>query len=219
MSFKGTKRIVYDVDLPGEEWRPVVGLEGKYEVSNKGRIKSLLKYKRDYDAILRPCVDKLVYRRFVLTNGPDIRIKKLAHRAVAEAFIPNPNMYPEVDHINAVPGDDRVENLRWVTRSMNQLNEITRKRLSKARTGKVFSEESKMKMSLSHKGMKYNLKHISNNTLKLIPVVMIDSSGNYVCAFSSIKEAGEVLGKNSKRISSNLSRGYKHKDGVSWKRI
>jgi hypothetical protein len=44
------------------------------------------------------------------------------HKLVAEVFIENPNNYPEIDHINRIRTDNRVENLRWVTREQNQQN-------------------------------------------------------------------------------------------------
>jgi hypothetical protein len=47
---------------------------------------------------------------------------KRVHRLVAEHYISNPNNYPQVDHINRIRDDNRVENLRWVTCSENQLN-------------------------------------------------------------------------------------------------
>jgi len=53
------------------------------------------------------------YRAVNLTN-PQCKSTKLIHRIVAEVFIPNPDNLPEVDHINRICDDNRVENLRWV---------------------------------------------------------------------------------------------------------
>ena len=62
---------------------------------------------------------------------------KLVHRLVADAFIPNPNNYPFIDHIDGNPANNNAENLRWCTRSMNMLNPITRERNSNARRNKT----------------------------------------------------------------------------------
>lgn len=51
-------------------------------------------------------------------NGRNYRV----HRLIAETFLPNPENKPEVDHINRNPSDNRVENLRWATRTENQRN-------------------------------------------------------------------------------------------------
>ena len=53
------------------------------------------------------------------------------HRLIAETFIPNPENKPHVDHINRNPADNRVENLRWVTRSENMRNTKANDRVEK----------------------------------------------------------------------------------------
>jgi len=62
------------------------------------------------------------YRKKTLTN-PSGKCSFLIHRLVGEAFIPNPDNLPEIDHINRNSADNRVENLRWVndfTQSQNR---------------------------------------------------------------------------------------------------
>lgn len=100
-----------------EIWRPVVGFEGYYMVSNLGRIKSL--HKRYEGLILKPYDEGHGYRMVDLCkNG--IEKKCRVHRLVAMAFIPNPLNKREVDHINFIRHDNRVCNLRWATSKENQ---------------------------------------------------------------------------------------------------
>lgn len=77
-----------------------------------------------------------------------IKKKKYSvHRLVALEFISNPNNLPEVDHIDGDPYNNNVENLRWVTRQENEMNPITRKRISIANKGKKVTEEQRAKIS------------------------------------------------------------------------
>ena len=103
-----------------EYWRPVVGYENKYEVSSCGRIRTTsrkygkvktLKISKDSDGYFRTALflDDKGYYPFV-------------HTVVAQAFLgPRPEGY-QVDHINQIKDDNRVENLRYVSRSINQRN-------------------------------------------------------------------------------------------------
>jgi len=63
------------------------------------------------------------YPRCELFNEGNKR-KMLIHRLVAEHFIPNPNNYTQVDHINRIKTDNNVSNLRWVTHRENQHNKV-----------------------------------------------------------------------------------------------
>lgn len=61
------------------------------------------------------------YYQLNLSNN-NKKIKKYIHRIVAEAFIPNPENKPCIDHKNRIKTDNRIENLRWVTHLENMQN-------------------------------------------------------------------------------------------------
>lgn len=98
-----------------ELWRPIPEFEG-YQVSNLGRVKGRKGW------ILKPYSCKLGYKSVSLYTSKTEYINKRISRLVALSFIPNPENKPDVDHINRNVEDNRLENLRWVTKSENQLN-------------------------------------------------------------------------------------------------
>ena len=102
------------LQLAGEIWRDIRGYEGDYQVSNFGRIKS---FKNGVAKILSVITRGLYQVVSLHKNGKGKMF--LVHRLVAQAFLPNPDNLPEVDHLNGDKTDNRVENLEWVTYSEN----------------------------------------------------------------------------------------------------
>lgn len=96
-----------------EIWKPIINYETKYMVSNEGRIKS------NYtNLILKPIMMNTGYYRVSLCKN---KIKKsfYIHRLVAQHFIPNENNYNEINHINGIKSDNKVDNLEWCDRKYN----------------------------------------------------------------------------------------------------
>lgn len=111
-----------------EIWKDIEGYEGVYQVSNLGRVNSLYT-----NRILNG--DKVGgrYLRVVLCKN-NIKSKKLIHRLVAQAFIPNPENKPQVNHIDEDKTNNRADNLEWVTRKENANHGIRNTRMSKSKS-------------------------------------------------------------------------------------
>ena len=102
-----------------EQWKPIKGYEGMYEVSTYGRVRSL-----NYNHTKRPkllslglSADKRYYGVCLCKHGKVKRFR--VNRLVAETFIPNPCNYPVVNHIDGNSLNNHVQNLEWCTQSHN----------------------------------------------------------------------------------------------------
>lgn len=101
---------------PPEQWTPIVGFEGRYEVSNMGQVRSL---SRPSPGIMRLYTDPAGRPRINLWLGGRYYRKKV-HRLVLEAFVGPCPPEKECAHINGNPSDNRVSNLAWVTHAENE---------------------------------------------------------------------------------------------------
>lgn len=90
------------------EWRPVPSLEGRYEVSDDGQVRTIPR-------ILKPYRSKKDGYDSVVLDGQTVTI----HRLVAQAFLGNPRGKKVVHHKNKIRHDNRVENLEWTTHGEN----------------------------------------------------------------------------------------------------
>lgn len=111
-----------------EEWRDVAGYEGYYQVSNHSRLRSLDRVVM-WNGFPRKQPGKIMNNRTTRDDYITLDLCKEGkpktfplHRLIAIAFIPNPENKPEVNHINGIKYDNRIENLEWVTKSENRLH-------------------------------------------------------------------------------------------------
>lgn len=116
-----------------EEWRPVPGYEGYYEVSNYGQVRRTGRAKgAKVGRTLKQYLNSTGYWRVKLYNGR-FRDAYLVHRVVASAFLGAPEGVAQVDHIDGDRTNNRLDNLRWVTAAENQAYMALRVQLPKSR--------------------------------------------------------------------------------------
>ncbi len=112
-----------------EIWKSIKGFEGKYEISSLGRVRSLSRLKVGKsnssfiteEKILSLSFNKDGYKKCSL-HKDGRRFTYQVHRLVAEAFIPNINNLPQVNHKDWDRTNNRVENLEWCTYKYNSEN-------------------------------------------------------------------------------------------------
>lgn len=168
--------------------KPVIGLEGLYEVSDTGVVWSLNYRRNGKRRELRPDNDAKGYQIVGLyKNG--CRVKHSVHRIVASAFIQNPESKRTVNHKNGVKSDNRVQNLEWNTYSEN--NHHSYKHLGRK---PKFGGDSPLAKGV-HQFTKLN---------------------QFVKSFRSVADAGRETGLGYRSISGNARGETKTAGGFVW---
>lgn len=169
-----------------ETWKPVVGLEDRYMISNTGRCKRKARsfvnssghtvHVKELE--MKPTVDE--YVEFVLSHPNHKQHCHTAHRMVAEAFLPNPSNFPVVNHKDENKHNNCVENLEWCTYEHNVRYNDNNRRISRklknrtpanaikvqcVETGQVYSSiaECKRRTNIPYNRIKKSL--VSGNSV------------------------------------------------------
>lgn len=190
-----------------EIWKTVNGYEGLYEVSNKGRVRSLDKIVPKWDGqrllkgkILKGGITRFGYVKVILTKEKTKRTF-LVHRLVAEAFIENdnPKSKNQVNHIDGDKLNNSIENLEWVTASEN---------VRHAFENGLKKPSQKSTKIITQKGYESN-----------IEVLQFTLDGVLLKKWHSMTEASNKLGINLSSISmccSKTGRKRKTAGGFKW---
>ena len=113
-------------ETTNEIWKDIPGYENFYQISTMGRVKSMerkVKGKKGSiytvrEKILKSCKNTGGYLYVILKKEGKLQNARI-HRLVADAFLPNPNNFPEINHINEIKEDNRLENLEWCSHIYN----------------------------------------------------------------------------------------------------
>lgn len=181
-----------------ENWKPIEGFEGIYEVSDMGRVRSLDRYIERAGAgkvggggtmfrkgkVLKTTKQREGYELVMLCHHCKEYVFPV-HRLVAKAFCENPHNYKTVDHINRIRSDNRAENLEWVTQSENNKRAYER----------------------------------GASRSRLHAWIVAEEADGRKAWFPSQQKAADYYGVSQTTVANSLRGGWKTKNGVKFERM
>ena len=191
-----------------EIWKSVVGYEGYYEISNLGNVLSLervieYEYKTKSGTIIKRSVKKSKKLKTHICEGgyysTDFQVNGIKetvtiHRLIAEAFIPNPENKPTVNHKDGIKTNIAISNLEWATYGENNQHAVDNNLRQSPWTGKFGIDNPKSK-----------------------PIIQYDKLNNKINEFVNAREAKRITGINYKHISECCLGKRKTTGGYIWK--
>lgn len=156
---------------------------GNYEINEKGEVRNCKNKK-----IIKPFRNKCGYI-YVSLNANGKQKNYRLHRLIAKAFIPNPNNYPYINHIDMNKTNNDISNLEWCTNSQNMKHAYAIKPM-------LFTEEHK----------KAVMKNAQKAWLKTSKKISHYVNGEKVKTYKSINSASKDIGRSRKYISKRI--GY-----------
>ena len=173
-----------------EEWRPVVGYEGLYEVSDWGNVRSTDKTVIDKNG-RKICLKGMILKQTirgdkrcsVTLSKNGIEKQRKVHRLVGEAFIDNNCNLPQINHIDENPSNNNVSNLEWCDSKYNNT---------------------------------YNDRHIKIGEQFEKKVEMYDLEDNYITTFDSLTKAAKCVKTTKGNIGNCCNGGFFNKKRNKW---
>lgn len=184
-----------------EIWKSVVDWEKYYEISSIGRLRSIDRFIRNGQnskrflkgIFIEQKAGRSGYIGYTLKADKILKHKD-AHRMVAEAFIPNPENKPCVNHKNGIKTDNRVENLEWCTYSENTKHAYKNGLIVGAWIGKCGYENPNSREVFQY-DKNFNLISTYGSANQAGKSTMIRNSHISSCARGSLKTAGGFIWK------------------------
>lgn len=189
-----------------EIWKDIKGYEGRYQVSNLGRVKSLCYHHGTNERILKQKKNQNGYVVANLYKKGDKGKLKTVHRLVAEAFIPNPNNLPQINHKDEDKTNNKVFNLEWCDGRYNTIYSILLHKDKYKNCGKYIGRKNKYKEKNVKNGPYKHTKHVNQ----------VDKDGNIINHYENIREVCLMNGYNQWSISECCNRKRKTAYGYKW---